>query len=145
MRRQPSVLHCAAVLQQVRSDFPSTAGQCIGTEYAKIDTLMSRCRYCGSMFRGHHCSKRCMNSISILRRQQTAAKLEQCYCDGTENFACQAVKDNMQRLCFAQDKEENNEVDVYEKPSKAFGPRLQSSVFNVVALFYLSSIWWAQA
>ena len=32
-------------------------------------------RFCRSMFRGKKCTKRCHNSISILRRQKAAKKL----------------------------------------------------------------------
>ena len=57
-------------------------------------------RFCQAMFRGKKCTSRCMNSISILRRQPRASKLESCYCDGTENFDCPKIKSNMDQLCF---------------------------------------------
>lgn len=60
-------------------------------------------RYCRSMFRGHKCTHRCKNSISILRRQEKAAKLDSCWCDGREDYDCPAIRSNMARLCFHQE------------------------------------------
>jgi hypothetical protein len=65
--------------------------------------------FCEAMFRGRHCTDRCHNSIRILQRQAAAAKLESCACSGEESFDCTAIKYNMQRLCFA--KEKDNEVE----------------------------------
>lgn len=57
-------------------------------------------RLCRSMFHGKKCTPRCNNSISILNRQEKAAKLKTCVCDGTEDYDCDAIKFNMDRLCF---------------------------------------------
>ncbi|XP_047495471.1 growth arrest-specific protein 1-like isoform X1 [Penaeus chinensis] len=86
---------------------------------------------CRRMFIGKGCSYRCNNSISILQRQEKAAKLETCVCDGTEPFDCEGIKRNMARLCFHEfdeeemekEEEETNEVDT-TSVSKA---RLNSS------------------
>ncbi|XP_034237527.1 growth arrest-specific protein 1-like [Thrips palmi] len=59
--------------------------------------------HCRKMFLGHRCSKRCKNSISILRRQEKAAKLDSCWCDGREDYDCPAIRANMARLCFHQE------------------------------------------
>jgi hypothetical protein len=66
-------------------------------------------QFCGAMFRGRRCTKRCLNSIRILKRQSAAAKLESCRCTGEEHFDCVQIKDNMERLCFRM--EETNEID----------------------------------
>ena len=58
-----------------------------------------------------------MNSIDILRRQKAAQKLENCQCDGTEEYDCQNIKINMENLCFAPEEYEDNEID-YGKPTK---------------------------
>ncbi|KAK9886579.1 hypothetical protein WA026_017508 [Henosepilachna vigintioctopunctata] len=55
---------------------------------------------CRSMFHGKKCTTRCNNSIAILRRQEKAAKLSTCRCDGTEDFDCLTIQKNMERLCF---------------------------------------------
>lgn len=57
-------------------------------------------RFCRLMFHGKKCTHRCMNSISILRRQEKAAKLNTCKCDGLEDFNCPQIQSNMARLCF---------------------------------------------
>lgn len=57
-------------------------------------------KYCRSMFHGKKCSRRCMNSISILRRQEKAAKLKTCKCDGREDYNCPLIQNNMAKLCF---------------------------------------------
>ncbi|XP_064100524.1 growth arrest-specific protein 1-like isoform X1 [Macrobrachium nipponense] len=76
-------------------------------------------RFCRKMFIGKECGYKCNNSISILQRQEKAAKLETCICDGTEDFDCVGIKKNMARLCFHQydenelekEEEETNEID----------------------------------
>lgn len=57
-------------------------------------------QFCRSMFAGKKCTLRCKNSISILRRQEKAAKLSSCVCDGSEDYDCPAILNNMERLCF---------------------------------------------
>lgn len=57
-------------------------------------------RYCRSMFHGKKCTHRCRNSISILERQEKAAKLKTCKCDGHEEYDCPRIQSNMARLCF---------------------------------------------
>lgn len=57
---------------------------------------------CKSMFHGRKCSPRCNNSLGILDRQEKAAKLRNCYCDGSENYPCTKIRENTQRLCFGR-------------------------------------------
>ena len=84
------------------------------------------------MFKGKKCTDRCMNSISILKRQPHATKLETCYCDGTEDFDCVAVKSNMEKLCFQEDNEiSDNEIDV--EPSSASS---WSAKFEKIFIFF---------
>lgn len=62
--------------------------------------------YCQSMFLGKRCSFRCKNSIAILRKQEKAAKLDTCRCDGREEYDCPRIRANMAKLCF------NKTIDV---------------------------------
>ncbi|KAK7863855.1 hypothetical protein R5R35_003338 [Gryllus longicercus] len=57
-------------------------------------------RFCRSMFQGKKCSRRCNNSISILQRQEKAAKLISCRCDARDDSDCAQNREKMVRLCF---------------------------------------------
>ena len=100
---------------------PDTVVSCSAAQWiCAADPLCSTAldyynRFCGAMFAGKRCTKRCLNSINILRRQSSVSKLETCYCDGTEkDFDCPAVKRNMDRLCFGppeDDSDLENEIE----------------------------------
>ncbi|XP_031784899.1 growth arrest-specific protein 1 [Nasonia vitripennis] len=62
---------------------------------------------CKRMFHGKKCTKRCRNSINILRRQEKAEKLNTCYCDGIEEYDCTAIHRNMDELCFNKPAQHN--------------------------------------
>ncbi|CAH1114520.1 unnamed protein product [Psylliodes chrysocephalus] len=69
------------------------------------DTLCSKAleyynEYCKAMFHGKKCTLRCNNSINILRKQEKAAKLKSCKCDGFEDYDCHGIQRNMDKLCF---------------------------------------------
>ncbi|XP_053614608.1 growth arrest-specific protein 1-like [Plodia interpunctella] len=57
-------------------------------------------RLCWSMYEGRKCSRRCRNSITILRKQEKAAALTSCKCDGNEEYDCPKMQSNFARLCF---------------------------------------------
>lgn len=57
-------------------------------------------QFCRSMFRGRKCSNKCLNSIEILRKQEKAAALTVCQCDGNEDYDCPRMQNNLERLCF---------------------------------------------
>ncbi|XP_013187779.1 growth arrest-specific protein 1 [Amyelois transitella] len=57
-------------------------------------------RLCWSMYEGKKCSRRCRNSIGILRKQEKAAALSSCKCDGNEDYDCPKMQSNFARLCF---------------------------------------------
>ncbi|KAK2580420.1 hypothetical protein KPH14_006170 [Odynerus spinipes] len=65
---------------------------------------------CKSMFHGRKCTRRCRNSISILTRQEKAAKLNTCLCDGSEEYDCKAIHRNMNLLCFGKIHHDYREV-----------------------------------
>jgi len=122
--------------------------------------------FCRSMFRGKGCSERCKNSLSILRRQDKAAKLSDCQCEASEkidNFLCTDIKENMKNLCsdpdfeettlkpeidtnYTQIEEENaieNEIDVDSKPENKkqsnFGmSKTKSLTLILVTLYFVS-------
>lgn len=53
---------------------------------------------------------RCRNSIDILTRQEKAAKLNTCICDGNENYDCKGIHRNMNFLCFGKIHHDYHEV-----------------------------------
>lgn len=59
-------------------------------------------RHCERLFDDDkpRCTSRCNNSLSILYRQTKARKLRTCYCDGSEQYDCPALKENTERVCF---------------------------------------------
>ncbi|KAG7301417.1 hypothetical protein JYU34_014364 [Plutella xylostella] len=65
-------------------------------------------RLCRSMYQGRKCSNKCMNSIEILRKQEKAAALTACRCDGYENYDCPRMQSNLQRLCFHKHKKNHS-------------------------------------
>nr|CAH7737692.1 unnamed protein product [Callosobruchus chinensis] len=67
-------------------------------------------RYCRAMFAGKKCSARCNNSVNILHRQEKAARLFQCQCDGKEEYDCLAIQRNMNKLCFAKHTKHHNQT-----------------------------------
>jgi growth arrest-specific protein 1 len=83
-------------------------------------------RYCRAMFLGKKCTHRCNNSISILRRQEKAAKLDSCVCDGHEEYDCPRIRTNMARLCFHMEP-----PDHQEPPPPSGAPALAISLVAV--------------
>lgn len=47
-------------------------------------------------------NRSCRNSLSILRRQEKAAKLNTCFCDGAEEYDCKSIHRNMNTLCYGK-------------------------------------------
>lgn len=80
-----------------------------------------------------------MNSISILRRQPSSSKLETCFCDGTEDFDCVAIKTNMAELCFRPDDDDilDNDIDVDHKSSTKLSGSLRAKLDRYLVIFTL--------
>ena len=96
---------------------------------------------CAAMFEGGVCSPRCRNSLDILLRQKAAAKLATCYCDGTEDFQCKAIRRNTDVLCFG--KKEEVELEEVEDNSVAAGARMLSFQQSTAVVSFLFSCWLA--
>jgi growth arrest-specific protein 1 len=88
-------------------------------------------RYCRAMFQGKKCTHRCNNSISILRRQEKAAKLNSCRCDGHEEYDCPRIHTNMARLCFH--KESPDHTMLPPPPSGAPAPAISLVLVHLMA------------
>lgn len=69
-------------------------------------------RNCKAMFKGRRCTGRCRNSLDILLRQRSAAKLATCRCDGTEDFPCAAIREHTDTLCFGKKKTQEEVTEV---------------------------------
>lgn len=58
--------------------------------------------HCAKLFHGTKCTSRCRNSVHILYRQPNARKLRTCRCEGTEDYDCQSLVANTEKLCFSR-------------------------------------------
>lgn len=83
-------------------------------------------KYCQSMFYGRKCSFRCKNSIAILKKQEKAAKLDSCRCNGREEYDCPRIRMNMARLCFNKTVEITQIIDIESNDIKPNGNDAQN-------------------
>merc|ERR1711892_529306 len=90
-------------------------------------------RNCKTMFKGKKCSKRCKNSLDILMRQNSADKLANCFCDGTEDFECEEIRENTDTLCFEKGRDDTN-VTITDDAQESTGMMKQSSLFVVISM-----------
>lgn len=93
-------------------------------------------RLCRAMYRGRKCSHKCLNSIEILRKQDKAAALIGCHCDGNEEYDCPRMHNNLARLCF------HKKLDNDDKINKTLPPQVVmtgSSSFTSVSKAVLMS------
>ena len=99
---------------------------------------------CKAMFKGRKCGKRCKNSLDIMLRQHAAAKLSTCYCEGSEDFDCAAVRLHTDVLCFGKkvvaEEVENNEVDVAVIASGSRRPEAAVALVSFLASCYVSHL-----
>ena len=57
-------------------------------------------------------------------RQNTASKLSTCFCDGTEEFECEEIRENTDNLCFNKVKVVNDTVSESESGGGITGSSL---------------------
>ncbi|KPJ03417.1 Growth arrest-specific protein 1 [Papilio xuthus] len=102
---------------------------------AQCSTALSYYRQlCRSMYRGRKCSNRCLNSIKILKKQEKAAALTECRCDGDEDFDCPRMQSNLARLCFH--KHQKNHTSTHKKaPHETNTSTATSLQFSTFLLF----------
>ncbi|XP_059825833.1 growth arrest-specific protein 1-like [Hypanus sabinus] len=55
---------------------------------------------CGKLFNGIKCTDQCREVIESMLVIPKALLLKECVCDGADRPICEAIKDNMARLCF---------------------------------------------
>ena len=91
---------------------------------------------CKAMFKGRKCGKKCKNSLDIMLRQKSAAKLTTCYCEGTEDYDCSAVRLHTDVLCFGKkvvaEEVETNEVEKVHSS----GVKITGKTFIVLVSFF---------
>ncbi|XP_026491075.1 growth arrest-specific protein 1-like [Vanessa tameamea] len=97
---------------------------------------------CRSVYRGRKCSNKCLNSIEILRKQEKAAALTVCRCDGNEDYDCPRMQNNLARLCFhkhLKNHTKNHERGYGEKHKKHHHQELPSATnsITVTSLLFL--------
>lgn len=96
---------------------------------------------CRSMFRGRKCSNKCLNSIEILRKQEKAAALTVCQCDGNEDYDCTRMQNNLARLCFHKHRNHTKDHEGHGKKHKKVYEVMQpasanSAVSSLLLLFF---------
>lgn len=131
---------------------PGTAVSCsAATWICAADPLCSTAMLyyqenCKAMFKGRKCSKKCKNSLDIMLRQKSAAKLSTCHCEGTEDFDCAAVRLYTDVLCFGKkivaEEVETNEVE--SPPQKTSGSGKSSGRTLYVLVSFLASCYVSQ-
>lgn len=89
---------------------------------------------CRSMFQGKRCSPRCKNSINILRRQEKAAKLDSCICNGREEYDCLSIRRNMERMCFQKKPSIEVSTEIPPEPGSAVSSLPHSLLLLLSAL-----------
>lgn len=108
-------------------------------------------QYCRSMFRGRKCSNKCLNSIEILRKQEKAAALTVCQCDGNEDYNCPQMQSNLERLCFHKKGHGRGHERGHEKPKKvpkdqvihdAASTTVVSGLLLMCAVLLTFNTWW---
>lgn len=127
---------------------PGTAVSCsAATWICAADPLCSTAMLyyqenCSAMFKGRKCSKKCKNSLDIMLRQEAAAKLSTCTCEGTEDFDCAAVRLYTDVLCFGKkivlEEVETNEVE-QTPPAKTSGSAKTTGRTMYVLVSFLAS------
>ncbi|CAK9822285.1 Growth arrest-specific protein 1 [Anthophora retusa] len=75
---------------------------------------------CKSMFQGRKCTGRCRNSIKILIRQEKAARLNTCQCDGFEEYDCKGIRRNMNLLCSGKIRHGYRDVNIEDDRRNEF-------------------------
>ncbi|XP_056630023.1 growth arrest-specific protein 1-like [Diorhabda carinulata] len=121
-----------AVLHSIHSSVvPCTVAQWI----CMADTQCSKAfeyykEYCKAMFHGKKCTARCNNSINILRKQEKAAKLKTCKCDGFEDYDCHGIQRNMDKLCFHKHSKHRNQTHHENKEDETPTVIITSSAFQ---------------
>ncbi|XP_068620272.1 growth arrest-specific protein 1-like [Battus philenor] len=94
-------------------------------------------KLCRSMYRGRKCSNRCLNSIGILRKQDKAAALTECQCDGYEDFDCPRMQTNLAKLCFHKQPNNHTKKAPIEETVAASATHISmSSVLLLIYFFY---------
>lgn len=113
-------------------------------------------RLCRSMFRGRKCSNKCLNSIEILRKQDKAAALTACTCDGND-YDCPRMQNNLARLCYHKMKNHTKNHDrhgerhkkppapVEEVPVSGANVAQITSIVALMAATSVSFITWYKA
>jgi len=120
---------------------PDTVVSCsAATWICAADTLCSTAmdyynRNCQKMFMGKKCSRRCKNSLDIMLRQKSAAKLATCYCEGTEDFECINIRRNTDVLCFGKKEVVEMVENTVEIETKTSGATKDRSLVLVILSF----------
>lgn len=97
-------------------------------------------RLCWSMYEGRKCSRKCRNSIRILKKLDKASSLIACKCDGNEEYDCPKMQSNFARLCLKRTlypRKKKMEEEESKKVTEGAATSLVAS-----QLLILKSVYW---
>ncbi|XP_028661377.1 growth arrest-specific protein 1a [Erpetoichthys calabaricus] len=102
---------CKETKRAIEPCMPRTNGVLGCTEARRKCDLDPRCNFamrnylmrCNKLISGIRCTDDCRNLIEEMVSVPAAVLLNECICDGVERPICEAVKENMARLCFGPD------------------------------------------
>ena len=67
-------------------------------------------------------------------RQDSAGKLANCFCDGTEDFECEEIRENTDNLCFEKEKDNENVTIVDDEVQESTGIMKKGSLVVVISI-----------
>lgn len=121
-RAEDSVISCQTARAICLADLPCSTA---------LNYYYNRCRMLFQTIPGtkRRCTKLCKNSLDILSRQEKAAKMKTCYCEGSEDFNCQRIKESTEQLCLNPE-EISNSIPIFPS-STSSASRIYSFYFTI--------------
>lgn len=108
-RAPDSIVSCQTARAICMADLPCSTA---------LTYYYNRCRSLFHPGSRKRCTKLCKNSLDILVRQEKASKMKTCYCEGSEDFNCQTIKESTEQLCLNPE-EPSNSIPIFPSSSSS--------------------------